>query len=306
MSLATTVDYDVPEGWYSDPQNPRMQRYWDGSDWSDYVRYADAASMPKTRFDTAPDFENEPRVASLSDHQAVLAYISQPKFAAQPAFATAAAVADPHSFVAPVAVDAPVALAAPAAFTSPAVANTSSAEAFFAAPPMSLTKRDFASQPGFTPAFSSDGQGVAYVPMRSYYLPPSARPGSWNPRAFSPSNPAIWLLAVSPIIWTALQFLNTLLATAANAPMISVAVSGAMFVLMVVFALADRSDLKRRSMAAPSIAWFFIGVVPYFTARWFVLRREGTRYVAPAVTFILLLVASATLWVTLLGPTALL
>ena len=88
--------------------------------------------------------------------------------------------------------------------------------------------------------------------------------------------------------------------------MISVAVSGAMFVLMVVFALADRSDLKRRSMAAPSIAWFFVGVVPYFTARWFMLRREGTRYVAPAVTFILLIIASATLWVTLLGPTALL
>ena len=53
-----------------------------------------------------------------------------------------------------------------------------------------------------------------------------------------------------------------------------------------------------------SIAWFFVGVVPYFTARWFVLRREGTRYVAPAVTFILLLIASAALWITLLGPRA--
>jgi len=88
--------------------------------------------------------------------------------------------------------------------------------------------------------------------------------------------------------------------------MISVAVSGAMFVLMLLCALADRSDLQRRSMPAPSIVWFFVGVVPYFTARWFMLRREGTRYVAPAVTFILLIVASATLWVTLLGPTALL
>lgn len=314
-----------------------MQRYWGGSDWSDYVRYADAASMPKPKFDTAPDFENEPRVASLSDHQAVLAYISQPRPAAEPAFAPAEAVTSPSpyvfeapyeseapvavaapaavdttfafavpaAFTAPVAFTAPAAFAAPVAFTAPAVANTSYAAPSFAAPPMSLTKRDFASQPAFTPAFSSDGQGVTYVPMRSYYLPPSARPGSWNPRAFSPSNPAIWLLAVSPIIWTALQFLNTLLAPAANAPMISVAVSGAMLVLMLVFALADRSDLKRRSMAAPSIAWFFVGVVPYFTARWFMLRREGTRYVAPAVTFILLIIASATLWVTLLGPTAL-
>ena len=324
MSVATRVDYDVPEGWYSDPQNPRMQRYWGGSDWSDYVRYADAASMPKVKFDTAPDFESESRVASLSDHQAVLAYLTQPHPAAEPAFATPEAVASSHEFEAPIAVAAPAALdpsfafdipaaftalatsTSPVAFTAPAVAHTAFAQESYAAPPMTLTKRDFAAQPAFAPAFASDGQGIAYVPMRSYYLPPSARAGSWNPRAFSPSNPAIWLLALSPIIWTALQFFTNLLAPAANAPMISVAVSGAMFVLMLICALADRSDLKRRSMAAPSIAWFFGGVVPYFTARWFVLRREGTRYVAPAVTFILLLIASATLWVTLLGPTALL
>jgi len=289
-----------------------MQRYWGGSDWSDYVRYSDAASMPKVQHVSAPEFENEPRVASLSDHQAVLAYISQSNFAAQPAFATAEAVAAPYTFEAPVAVAAPpaldasIAFAAPVAITAPVVAHTAFAEASFAAPPTSLTKRDFASQPAFTPAFASEGQGIAYVPMRSYYLPPTARAGSWNPRAFSPSNPAIWLLALSPIIWTALQFFNNLLAPAANAPMISVAVSGAMLVLMLLCALADRIDLQRRSMAAPSIAWFFVGVVPYFTARWFMLRREGTRYVAPAVTFILLIVASATLWVTLLGPTALL
>ena len=172
----------------------------------------------------------------------------------------------------------------------------------FAETPVSPSKRDFSARP----AFASDGQGVAYVPLRSYYLPPMARPDSWNPRTFSPSTAAIWLLALSPIVWISLQFLNIVLAPAANAPVISLAISGALFVVMFLCALADRRDLQRRSMATASIVWFFLGVVPYFTARWFVLRREGTRYVAPAVAFITLLIASAAVWVSLLGPTALL
>ena len=85
MSEATTIAHDVPEGWYTDPESPRMQRYWGGSDWSDHVRYSDVASMPRLSFAAEPDHQ----VASLPDHVAVLAYIAQ----RQPAFAAPVAAA---------------------------------------------------------------------------------------------------------------------------------------------------------------------------------------------------------------------
>lgn len=299
MSDATTIAHDVPEGWYTDPENARMQRYWDGSDWSDHVRYSDAASMPKASWDNQPNFEPEHPVASLSDHQAVLAYIAQPSLTAQPGIAASSA---PSAFDAPAvpqlpAVDDEPAFASQPMFAEPAfVAPPTFAERpAFAVQPASLTKRDFASTAAF------EGGGIAYVPLRHYYLPPAARPESWNPKAFSPSTAAIWLLALTPVLWTALQLANSAFAPAGAAPMISLIVSVAVLAIMLLCAVADRRTLQGRSMATPSIGWFFVGVVPYFTARWFVLRREGTRYIAPAVTFITLLVASAVLWVTLLG-----
>ncbi len=304
MSEATMIAHDVPEGWYADPENPRMQRYWDGSDWSDHVRYSDVASMPRLTIAAEPSFHFDSDVASLADHQAVLAYISRPSVAA------------PSAVEAPFVIEVP-ALASPAyaalsyaapSFAAPAFEPQQhlAAEPYFVAPsfaavPQPFAKRDFSAQA----AFAAEGQGIAYVPLRNYYSPPSGRAESWNPRAFSPSTAAIWLMALSPAVWVALQVVGPLLAPSAAAPALSLAVSAAVFVVLFLCMLADRSVLRGRSMATASIGWFFLGVVPYFTARWLVLRREGTRYVSPIITFVTLLLASAALWVALLNPSAL-
>ena len=58
MSDAAASHNPIPDGWYDDPATPNMQRWWDGSNWSEHVRYSDrphphAASSP-TPYAAAP------------------------------------------------------------------------------------------------------------------------------------------------------------------------------------------------------------------------------------------------------------
>ena len=41
MSEASALNSEVPEGWYTDPAKPDMQRWWTGAEWSEHVRYSD-------------------------------------------------------------------------------------------------------------------------------------------------------------------------------------------------------------------------------------------------------------------------
>ena len=37
---------NVPAGWYADPDDPRMERWWDGAHWSDHHRPGPARTLP--------------------------------------------------------------------------------------------------------------------------------------------------------------------------------------------------------------------------------------------------------------------
>jgi hypothetical protein len=45
----------IPDGWYEDPANPAMQRWWAGKQWTEHVRYAPAGSpAPRTPLSAVP------------------------------------------------------------------------------------------------------------------------------------------------------------------------------------------------------------------------------------------------------------
>lgn len=40
MSESNALSKGIPDGWYEDPANPAMQRWWSGKQWTEHVRYA--------------------------------------------------------------------------------------------------------------------------------------------------------------------------------------------------------------------------------------------------------------------------
>lgn len=57
----------IPEGWYSDPDNPALQRYWDGADWTQHTAPAapTTAGSPPPPPATAAALPAVPPVAPL-------------------------------------------------------------------------------------------------------------------------------------------------------------------------------------------------------------------------------------------------
>lgn len=41
LSDSTALNNAMPDGWYDDPATPNMERWWNGTDWTDHVRYTD-------------------------------------------------------------------------------------------------------------------------------------------------------------------------------------------------------------------------------------------------------------------------
>lgn len=55
MNDAGALKNVIPDGWYQDPANPAMQRWWAGKEWTEHVRYAPAGSAaPRTPLSAIP------------------------------------------------------------------------------------------------------------------------------------------------------------------------------------------------------------------------------------------------------------
>ena len=53
MSVATQTDL-APFGWYPDPANSGMLRWWNGRQWTDHLEYPRVEVQPAAGYSTSP------------------------------------------------------------------------------------------------------------------------------------------------------------------------------------------------------------------------------------------------------------
>jgi hypothetical protein len=259
MAEGTILEHDLPDaGWYADPENPRLQRYWAGDAWTHHVRHSDG--VPVT---TQPTFVAEEQVAPSPTNRVETQLSAYPTFSPQTAFPAHTSSAVPLAF-------------------SPVLTYSSS----IAQPLATVSARDRIA--------IEEPERAAYIPMSTIHHSVGANSQMWNARSSSPSTASVWIIAITPLIALISQFVALTIAPAAVTQIVSLAVSAAIVVVVIVAAIMDAVTLRRRELPSASPAWLLLTPLVYLGVRLFVLRREGFRYPAPIVVFVLsLLIGSA-------------
>jgi hypothetical protein len=258
MAEGTILEHDLPDaGWYTDPENPRLQRYWAGTEWTHHVRHSDGVAL-----NTQPTFVPNTQPAPTASHRAETDFTALPVFAPQPSFATQATTASLDF--------SPV-----LTFSSTAVTQSML--------PLSASDRIAIEEP----------ERAAYIPMSTIHHSVGSSSNMWSARSSSPSTAPVWIIAVSPLLALVSQFVALTIAPANITPIVSMAVSGAILLVLLAAAITDAVTLRRRELPSASAAWLLLTPLVLLGVRTFVLRREGFRFAAPLISFVLALVVSA-------------
>jgi hypothetical protein len=266
MSEGTTLEHDLPDaGWYTDPENPRLQRYWGGKEWTHHVRHSDGVALT-----TQPTFVAEsqpapsPATFAQSEFSATASYAPLPRFLAQPSYSTTPAF-------------------------SPVLGYPSSTVQSFA--PMSSADRIAIEEP----------ERAAYVPMSTIHHAPRTTSQPWGIRYSSPNSVPVWIVALSPLLSIGAQFLASTFAPESFAAITSAAVAGTIVFVLIVSGIWDAMTLRNRNLPSASPLWMLLTPIAFLGVRQFVLRREGFRFAAPTIVFGLCVVAAVAVAAYLLG-----
>lgn len=140
------------------------------------------------------------------------------------------------------------------------------------------------------PVPPSNGGNAHYVPLSQQYSP--MRMLEPMRRAGSPNTPAIWFLALLPLIIIPVQlagYYSGVTATQVGAASLLLGVIAVVFGL----AIGDSVTLRRRNLAAASAAWMLlVPPLAYFIARRVKLKKAGVISTAPGNVYVLSLVAA--------------
>jgi hypothetical protein len=257
MAEGTILEHDLPDaGWYTDPENPLLQRYWAGDAWTHHVRHSDGVALT-----TQPTFVPGVQPAPSPSHR------SETQFSAIPAFS-------PHLSFTPQASTAGVDFTPVETFSSPSSFQ----------PMTALSASD-------SIAIEEQGRGL-YVPLSTIHHTSSSSSTPWSSRFSSPSTASVWIIAVSPLLALLSQFVALTIAPAAITSILSLVAACAVLAVLLIAAITDAVILRRRELPSASAAWLLLSPLVFLGVRHFVLRREGFRYVAPLVSFVVLLVLS--------------
>jgi hypothetical protein len=258
MAEGTILEHDLPDaGWYTDPENPRLQRYWAGTEWTQHVRHSDGVAL-----NTQPTFVPNAQPAPTASHRAETEFTTVPEFAPQPSFTTQATM--PSFEFSP-----------SLTFSSPTVAESM----------LSLSASDRIA--------IEEPEQAAYIPLSTIHHSVGSSSNRWSARSSSPSTAPVWIIAVSPLLALASQFVALTIAPVNLTPIVSMAVGGGILLVLLTAAIMDAVTLRRRDLPSASPAWLFLTPLVFLGVRNFVLRREGFRYAAPLISFVLALVVSA-------------
>ncbi len=277
-------------GWYTDPTDPRLIRWWDGSAWTDHTQ-------PNPSAPAAPAL---PSVAPLEMPVSSAPYVPPPFADPAPARPVAADPAPPR----PVATDpVPVSArrAAAPAVPAPAVADPlpsprSSVSSLPISEPVRLVPPS-ASASSWTaagtmaqPSGSVDFASVDYEPMTRTW---GAGRGAGTQRTVTGvSTAGAWMLALSPVLHAGLLALGWAVTEGGASPMTTLigAALGAVAVLWVVLSVI--LDFRRLGALGhefrPSVAWILLGPFFYLTARAIHVYRTTKRGTAPTWVFVVL------------------
>jgi hypothetical protein len=274
VSEGTTLQQELPEaGWFADPADHRMQRYWGGKNWTDHVRYADANSQPISQAPapTTPlhnDYESIPTTGST--------LITQPE-----QFTRSAEPEQAHQFVA----EEPRALAAQPNHSAYRFGQTPS----FA----DDSAFNFAPNPDYTPTtgptsvvsarndFNPEPEAMPYVPLSTLRTSSHTYTPAWQQRVSTPSTGAVWLIAFFPAISVAFQLGVLLFAPQLATPAFRVGTIIISALFLTIAAFADRAALTSRGLRGASPWWMLLSPLAYLIFRGIALRKSGARHWAP-------------------------
>ena len=116
----------------------------------------------------------------------------------------------------------------------------------------------------------------------------------------SPNTGAIWAIAFYPLVLVLAQLAISGLPYVAYL-IAALALSVAQFVFLIGAVIRDWVVLRRRNLPAASPLWILLTILGYLIARRVVLRRVGVRHSAPGNVFVLSLIASVVITVTLVS-----
>jgi hypothetical protein len=132
-----------------------------------------------------------------------------------------------------------------------------------------------------------------YVPMSMPQGFDQARASRSSANYGSPNTIGIWFIAVSPALYLGTQYAAFASTTipGTNSPVL-LGLYVVSLVLIILAVVWDSSELRRRNLPAPSVAWMFLSIIAYLIARRIVLKKVGVRHSAPGNVYALVLVAS--------------
>jgi len=254
--------FGVPAGWYPDPLGLPQLRWWDAQAWTEHTSEARAPIVvqPATRLAYADDDDEEAPVAQ--DYEDLPASRREQRERER----RATGVSDYSSMLT----------------ESDAELGELSAQPLLAMtlrelePPLTDTLDDFTPGPRRASAHANAAQTESTLSAMAEELTPERQPKRMKTFTF-----AVWLIALLPVLQTAMMVVLILSGLGSNLPLI-ITVIGFPFVLVVGLAFYDRLELMTWGHAKQaSPAWALLQQPAYLLARSVRTIKETGRGFAP-------------------------